>query len=213
MIPLHHILHTLLGESTRAGARCALVRTHGCNLACRWCDTPQQHVNPRELDVDAIVHIVLETGAPLALITGGEPLLHDEVPLLCRTLLEQGLGVMVETNGSKDVSSLPSEVIKVMDLKPPSSGFEGSSDLGNVKRLDEKDEIKIVIAHRHDYLWAANMVKGRLDRFRGALNLSPLHGGDIAENVAKWILEDRLPVRLNLQLHKIWFPAGEHEVF
>ena len=82
-----------------------------------------------------------------------------------------------------------------------------------MKCLDEKDEIKIVIANRHDYLWAANTVKRRLDRFRGALSLSPLHGRDLAENVAKWILEDRLPVRLNLQLHKIWFPAGEHEVF
>jgi 7-carboxy-7-deazaguanine synthase len=213
MIPLHHILHTLLGESTRAGARCALVRTHGCNLACRWCDTPQQHVVPRELDVDAITRIVRETAAPLALITGGEPLLHGEVPLLCRALLDQGLAVMVETNGSKDVSTLPPGVLKIMDLKPPSSGFEGSSDPGNVERLDGKDEIKIVIADRGDYLWARDMVLGRLGRFRGAISLSPLHGGGLAGNVAQWILEDRLSVRINLQIHRILFPAGEHEVF
>ncbi len=213
MIPLHHILHTILGESTRAGVRCAVVRTHGCNLACRWCDTPQQEVTPRELGVDAILSVVRDTGAPLVLVTGGEPLLHEETPLLCRILLEQGLSVMVETNGSKDVSILPGPVLKVMDLKPPSSGFEGSSDLGNVQRLDEKDEIKIVIAGRDDYLWARGMVRERLDRFRGAVSLSPVEGGDIAGNVAQWILEDRLPVRLNLQLHKILFPAGEHEVF
>jgi len=213
MIPLHHILHTLLGESTRAGVRCALVRTHGCNLACRWCDTPQKHIAPRELGIEAIARIVRDTGAPFVLVTGGEPLLHEEIPLLCRTLMDRGLTVMVETNGSKDISLLPGPVVKVMDLKPPSSGFEGSSDLGNVQRLDGKDEIKIVIADRSDYLWALGMVRDRLGSFGGAISLSPVPGGDIAKNVAQWIIDDRLPVRLNLQLHRILFPAGEHEVF
>ena len=213
MIPIHEILHTFLGEGRMSGLRCAVIRTHGCNLKCRWCDTPQEHVTPRPLSMEDIIAAVMPAGAGVALITGGEPLLHDETARLAGKLLERGLKVLVETNGSKDITPLPREAVKIMDLKPPSSGFEGSSLLSNVKLLTDADEIKIVIAGREDYLWAKNTIEKELGSFRGTINLSPAWAENLLSHVAQWIIEDKMKVRLNLQMHKIIFPDGEHAVF
>ena len=213
MIPIHHILHTLMGESARAGLRCAVVRTFGCNLACRWCDTPQAHVTPRSLGVGDIADIVAATRAPIVLLTGGEPLIHEEAGALCERLLALGLEVVVETNGSRDLSGLPGGVVKVMDIKPPSSGFEGTTDMRNLLLLGDGDEVKLVVADREDYLWARTTLRERLAGCRAAVNLSPLMTGGMPSLVAQWMVEDALEARLNLQLHKILFPAGEHEVF
>jgi 7-carboxy-7-deazaguanine synthase len=213
MIPLHEILHTILGEGTDAGRRCAIVRTHGCNLKCRWCDTPQEKITPRNLSGDDILGIILGTGSRLALITGGEPLLHTGVAPLCDMLLGRNLDVILETNGSLDITAVPRGVKKIMDLKPPSSGFEASNLLSNITRLGPGDEIKIVIASPEDYAWARNMLAGRLGGFEGTVNFSPLMDGDFPGKVARWILKDRLAVRLNLQIHKVLFPGGEHVVF
>jgi 7-carboxy-7-deazaguanine synthase len=213
MIPLHEILHTILGEGTDAGLRCALVRTRGCNLKCRWCDTPQEGIAPRELSCDEILGIVLGTGARLVLVTGGEPLLHAGAAPLCEKLLRRNLGVIVETNGSLDVAPLPPGVKKIVDLKPPSSGHESGNLLSNIPRLGPKDEIKIVIASPEDYAWARNMLSGSLRGFEGTVNFSPLMTGDFPGKVAQWMIEDRLAARFNLQLHKIIFPAGENVLF
>ncbi|MFH1437439.1 MAG: radical SAM protein [Pseudomonadota bacterium] len=210
MIPIHEMLHTFLGEGRMSGLRCVIIRTHGCNLKCSWCDTPQDRVAPRPLPVEEIVAAVRPANAGAVLITGGEPLLHDETPLLAEKLLGLGLKVLVETNGSLDIAPLPAEAIKIMDLKPPSSGFAQSSLLSNVKLLTGEDEIKIVIAGREDYLWARDIVEKELGSFRGTINLSPAWAENLLSLVAQWILEDKMEARLNLQMHKIIFPDGEH---
>ena len=213
MIPIHEILHTFLGEGRMSGLRCVIVRTHGCNLKCSWCDTPQQHVAARPLSVEEIVAAVMPADAGAVLLTGGEPLLHDETPLLAEKLLALGLNVLVETNGSLDISPLPAEAIKIMDLKPPSSGFTQSNLLSNVKMLTGEDEIKIVVAGREDYLWAKDIIGKELGSFRGTINLSPAWAENLLSLVAQWILEDKMEVRLNLQMHKFIFPDGEHALF
>jgi len=170
-------------------------------------------VKPKQLSVDEITGIVEKTSAGVVLVTGGEPLMHPDADLLCRKLLEKDFRVILETNGSFDLSAIARGVIKIMDLKPPSSGHEGSSNLDNLALLDGKDEIKIVIAGREDYVWAGKTIRKHLANFPGTVNLSPLASGDLPSNVAQWIIEDRLHVRYNLQLHKIIFPAGENAIF
>lgn len=208
-IPIHEILHTIQGESTRAGLPCTLIRTLGCNLECAWCDTDQSGVTGREMGIDEILELVGKTGRRLVEVTGGEPLIHDETPRLCRELLSSGLEVMVETNGSLDVSVLPAGVTRIVDLKPPSSGEQARNLYGNIGSLGPQDEVKIVVADRTDYDWARERLRSELVPFRGPVLLSPLVPGMEPGRLARWILDDGLDVRLNLQLHKILFPGGE----
>ena len=209
MIPIHEILHTIQGEGTRAGRPCVLVRTLGCNLDCAWCDTPQQGVLGIDMDIGQIVNKVVETGCRLVEVTGGEPLLHDETPALCSAFVYAGLEVLVETNGSLDLGPLPAGVIRIMDLKPPSSGESGSILASNIDLLGPDDEAKIVVADRADYDWARERLETDLARFEGTRLLSPLTPGMDPGALSRWILEDRLDVRLSLQIHKILFPDGE----
>ncbi len=209
MIPVHEILHTIQGEGTRAGRPCVLVRTLGCNLDCSWCDTPQQGVQGIDMEIEQIVRSVTRTRCRLVEVTGGEPLLHEEAPALCRALQGAGLEVLVETNGSLDVDVLPRGVVRIVDLKPPSSGEAGSFLPSNTGLLGPGDEVKIVVADRADYDWARSRLGAELAGFGGATLLSPLTPGMDPATLARWILDDRLDVRLSLQIHKILFPDGE----
>ncbi len=208
-VPVHEILHTIQGEGTRAGSPCVLVRTLGCDLSCAWCDTDQAGVEPVHMEIPRIVEAVLGTGCRLVEVTGGEPLLHAATPGLCEALLAAGLTVLVETSGSQDVSVLPPGTVRIMDLKPPSSGESGRMRWANVAALGPGDEIKIVIADKEDHAWATRVIRERLASFGGAILLSPLTPGLAPETLASWILRDGLAVRLNVQLHKLVFPAGE----
>jgi 7-carboxy-7-deazaguanine synthase len=209
MIPIHEIIHTVQGEGTRAGRPCVLVRTFGCNLSCTWCDTDQSMVQAREMKVGQIVDAVRATGCGLVEVTGGEPLIHPEAPELCGRLKGAGLEVLVETNGSLDVSVLPQGVVRIVDLKPPSSGESDKFLASNIDGLERRDEVKIVVADRGDYEWARERIGGELASFAGVVLLSPLTPGMDPSRVARWILEDGLRARLNLQIHKILFPGGE----
>jgi len=209
MIPVHEIRHTLHGEGNRAGERCALVRLHGCNLSCRWCDTPQGGVTPALLSVEEIVARAAALDPPSVLVTGGEPLAHAGTPALCAALLGAGLPVVVETNGSLDVSVLPRGAARVVDLKAPSSGCADRNRLANVHHLTAADEVKIVVADRADYEWAARTIARHLAGFPGTVRLSPAAGLLPAEELARWMIEDRARARLGLQLHKVVFPGGE----
>lgn len=209
MIPVHEILFTIQGESTRAGLGCVLVRVLGCNLHCLWCDTDQNDVQAREMAIDEIVDLVRSTRCDLVQLTGGEPLTCDETPALCEALMDAGLTVLVETNGSLDVSVLPPDVICIMDLKPPSSGEDDHILWRNVEELDAEDEIKIVVAHREDYDWARQVLEQRLAQFDGTVILSPVTPGLDPGTLASWILHDGLDVMLGIQLHKLIFPDGE----
>lgn len=207
-LAITEIFHSIQGESTRAGRRCAFVRLAGCNLDCAWCDTNYSRHEPgRELTVDMIVEAVRPYGARLVEITGGEPLWQPATPLLAKLLLEEGHDVIIETNGSLDVSVLPHGVGVIMDLKPPSSGMARHNRMENLVHLGRGDEVKIVVADRMDYTWARTIIT-EPSYPRGTVEtlLSPLSGRLPAAELAAWMLEDKLDARLNIQLHKVIWP-------
>lgn len=204
------IFKSLQGESTWAGRPCVFIRLTGCNLRCRWCDTTYAYqggevLSPRELleRLDA-----LDCGLEHNLIefTGGEPLLQPQAVELMNNLARAGRTVLVETNGSRDISPLAPEVIAIVDMKGPSSGESGKMDTENLERLRERDEVKFVIAGREDWEHMLCLLP-RIDTRRNAVNLSPLFGGVAPAELARWMLDADLDARLNLQQHKyIWNP-------
>lgn len=204
------IFHSVQGESTRAGWPCVFVRTTGCNLRCEWCDTEYSFHGGEEMSVDEVLDEVERAGRGCELVelTGGEPLLQHDVGELARSLLERGYTVLCETGGSVPVDRVPSEVVKVMDLKCPGSGEEEANDWSNLELLEPgRDELKFVIRDRRDYEWALERVRerGLADRF--TVHFSPVHGEMDRRELSEWIVEDGAPVRLNLQIHKfIWDP-------
>jgi 7-carboxy-7-deazaguanine synthase len=208
------IFHSIQGESTWTGVPCTFVRLTGCPLRCSWCDTEYSFHGGERMELDRILERVREIGCPVVEITGGEPLVHRNAFTLADRLLEEGFTVLVETSGSEDVSPLDRRVHVIMDLKCPGSGESKSNRWENLDHLDERDEVKFVVADRADYEWARGVIRERgLDRrveevsLRAVL-LSPAWDRMDRRALAEWILEDRLPVRFQTQLHKhIWDPA------
>ncbi|MFH0912027.1 MAG: radical SAM protein [Planctomycetota bacterium] len=207
MLRVCEIFTSLQGETSRAGCPAVFVRLAGCNLACDWCDTVYAREEPgTPRTVEDVAARVLEEPIGLACITGGEPLLQEETPALCALLLQAGRTVLVETNGSFDTSVLPSPVIRILDMKAPSSGETGKMDLSNLARLNPRDEVKFVLADRADYAWAKDL----LERHRLAQKATVLFGAVAGRldpaRLAEWILADRLAVRLQVQLHRVLWP-------
>jgi 7-carboxy-7-deazaguanine synthase len=207
------IFHSIQGESTWAGLPCTFVRLTGCPLRCLWCDTAYAFHGGERMTLDAIVDEVVGIGTPLVEITGGEPLAHRNAFPLAERLLERGFTVLVETSGAFDVAPLDARVHKIMDLKCPGSGEVARNLWSNLDHLTARDEVKFVVADRADYEWARAVIRERgLDERvrRGelrALLVSPVWDAVDLEGLAGWILEDRLPVRFQVQLHKlIWGP-------
>jgi len=216
------IFKSIQGEGTRAGLPCIFVRLTGCNLRCTWCDTTYAFHGGTKYSLDEILAEVrsLAGGQPggisLVEITGGEPLLQPETPTLAEKLLAEGYTVMIETSGERFVGALPGEVIKIVDVKCPDSGEPDTFDASNLEAVDAKDEIKFVIASRRDYEFARDFtVDNKLAGKVREVLFSPVFpdpagkwDGLDARQLAEWILADRLPVRLGLQLHKfVWDPA------
>lgn len=211
---VNEIFHSLQGESTYAGIPCAFVRLAGCNLNCAWCDTRYSLSEPgRTLDIPMILAAVKPFGAPLAEITGGEPLLQSAAPELARALVREGYTTLVETNGSLDVSVLPYPVVRIMDLKPPSSEMNSRNRMANLVHLRRGDEVKIVLADRMDYEWAKTVIQDA-DYPRGVVTtlLSPVQTRLSPAVLAEWMLADRIPARLNLQMHKFIWPDSDRGV-
>ena len=219
------IFKSIQGESSYAGLPCVFVRLTGCNLRCTWCDTAYAFHGGTKYAVGEILTRVEELfGAEttsrecqrLVEITGGEPLLQPETPDLAQKLLEAGYKVLIETSGERDVSKLPREVVKIIDVKCPDSGEGGTFRLDNLNVLELKDEIKFVIASRRDYEFARDFTAEHnlVGRVHDVL-FSPVFADPEgkwpamdARALAEWILADGLPVRLGLQIHKfIWDPA------
>ncbi len=202
------VFASIQGESTFAGRPCAFIRLSGCNLRCAWCDTSYAWEGGQPRTLDALVEEVRNFGLPLIEITGGEPLLQPATPALAQRLLDHGLTVLIETNGSLPIFAVPPQAIAIVDMKGPSSGESGRMDLANLSRLRPRDEVKFVIGDRDDYAHMLSLLP-KIDPARNTVNASPLFGTLAAAELAAWIVEDRLPVRLNLQQHKhIWPPEA-----
>ena len=220
-IRLNEIFHSIHGESSRAGESCIFVRLSGCHLRCSWCDTEYAFREGTRREVASVLEEVLAIECPVVEITGGEPLLQKAVHQLERSLLDAGRIVMIETSGACDIAACDPRTEVVMDMKAPSSGECGRNLDSNIEALLPHHEVKFVIGNREDYEWSRDAVQrhGLAARCRAVL-FSPVFvqakGLEIAgalglepRSLAEWILADRLPVRMQLQMHKfIWEPSA-----
>ena len=203
---VHEIYASLQGESTWAGMPCGFVRLSACHLRCTWCDTPHAFDEGVRRTLDDVVREAHALGTKLIEITGGEPLLQPAVHPLMRQLADLGHTVLLETSGSLDVSKVDPRVIKIVDVKCPGSGEVDSNRWENLSALGPRDEIKFVLADRADYEWARDVIR---ERKLANVLLSVAHGLLAPADVARWMLEDRLDARFQLQMHKvIWDPTA-----
>ncbi|OEU78671.1 MAG: 7-carboxy-7-deazaguanine synthase [Desulfobacterales bacterium S5133MH4] len=208
-LKVNEVFYSIQGESSYAGRPCVFVRLTGCNLRCSYCDTQFAYEEGQELEIDRIVKRVAHHQCPLVEITGGEPLIQEETPILISRLLQEGYEVLMETNGSQDISQVDDRCVKIVDIKCPSSRQTGHNDLWNLNRLTSHDEVKFVIADRVDYEYAKQTLDLRDTKLfrKNPVHFSPAFGRLEPTALAEWILEDHLYVRLHLQLHKIiWSP-------
>jgi 7-carboxy-7-deazaguanine synthase len=205
------IFHSIQGESTWIGVPCTFVRVTGCPLRCTWCDTEYAFHGGTRMTFDEILAEVRSHPAQVVEITGGEPLAHPGAIQLAGLLLDEGYSVLVETSGAFDIAPLDDRVHTIMDLKCPGSGESARNRWENLGHLTGRDEIKFVVKDRADYEWARHVIRGRELGARveagtlRAILISPVWGDLELHELARWILEDGLPVRFQLQLHKqIW---------
>jgi len=206
MLTVNEIFHSIQGESTWAGLPCVFVRLTACDLRCSWCDTPYAFTEGTKRTVDEVLREVEAFGCRLVEITGGEPLLQPDVYPLMERLLDGGFQVLLETGGHRSLEGVPAGVVTVMDVKCPASGESHRMDWANLGRLRPRDEVKFVVQDRADYDFARRVIDEHSlsGRVSGIL-VSPVHGVLDPKELAAWILADRLPVRLQLQVHKyIW---------
>ena len=222
------IFKSIQGEGTRAGLPCIFVRLTGCNLRCTWCDTAYAFHGGKKMSVDEVLERVDElagrrdasqaSGAsvPLVELTGGEPLLQEEIYPLSEKLLAAGYTVMIETSGERHVGRLAKDVIKIVDVKCPDSGEADTFELRNLEELSADDEVKFVLSTRRDYEFAREFTaQHRLAQRVRQVLFSPVFDDPAGKwqgleprTLVEWILADGLPVRLGLQLHKfVWDPA------
>jgi 7-carboxy-7-deazaguanine synthase len=207
LLRVNEIFHSIQGESRHAGRPCVFVRLTWCNLRCVWCDTAYAFEEGEDRSVADILRRVEAWGTRYVLVTGGEPLGQHGVHDLVGELLDRGYEVAVETGGSLDLAPLDGRALVIMDLKCPGSGMEDRNRWDNLDILKPGDEVKLVIADRADYDWARGVIERRNLARRFGVLLSPVHGVLDPRRLAEWVLEDRLPVRLQLQIHKyIWPP-------
>jgi 7-carboxy-7-deazaguanine synthase len=203
---------SIQGESSYAGLPCTFIRLTGCNLRCTYCDTTYAYAGGSERSAEEIMGIVRDSGVKLVEITGGEPLLQEEVYPLVERLLDSGYTVLVETNGSVSIRKIDRRAVLILDIKTPGSGMSGEMDFSNIAHLKQSDEIKFVLTGRSDYEWAKEIMSKYALEKRCHVLLSPVVGNLSPEQLAGWILEDRLDVRLNLQLHAYIFGRGRKGV-
>ncbi len=204
------IFESIQGEASYAGLPSVFVRLTGCNLRCLYCDTTYAYDEGRELSEDEVFDTVSRYGLRLVEITGGEPLLQKEVFSLIGRFLDDGLTLLLETNGSVSIKDVDKRAVIIMDIKTPKSGMFGRMDLDNLCYLKQNDELKFVVSDREDYEWVKDFIKthGLFDRCK--ILLSPAYGILSPESLSRWMLYDKLPARLNLQIHKyIYGPEAQ----
>ena len=197
------IFHSLQGETSRTGLPTVFVRLTGCPLRCGYCDTAYAFHGGESLTLDEILGRVAALGAHYVTLTGGEPLAQKQAPLLVQRLADAGYSVSLETSGALDVSAVDPRISKILDLKTPGSGECERNLWSNLGHLTPHDEIKFVLCDEGDYLWACEQIRQHQLDAKCPLLLSPVHGKLEPRLLAEWILRDRLPVRMQLQLHKL----------
>jgi len=203
MLKITEIFHSLQGEALQAGLPTVFVRLTGCPLRCTYCDSEYAFHGGEWMHIDAIVAAVRAYDTPNVCVTGGEPLAQKRCAELLTRLCDEGYKVSLETSGAVDIAAADRRVSRVMDLKTPDSGEAAKNLWSNLEELDEQDQIKFVICSRADYEWARKEVRERALSERCEVLFSPSWGQLEARDLAEWILEDRLPVRLQIQLHKL----------
>jgi 7-carboxy-7-deazaguanine synthase len=209
-LTVNEIYQSVQGESTWAGLPCVFVRLTFCDLRCTYCDTEYAFYEGNKMTLEEIVDKVRDFGCPLVEVTGGEPLLQPNcVPLLAR-LCDAGFTVLLETSGSHDIAPVDARVHRIMDLKTPSSGECGRNLYANIAHLTERDEVKFVVGSREDYEWTREKIREHeLAAKVRAVLLSPVFGKISPSDIVAWMLEDKLPARFQLQMHKfIWEPRA-----
>jgi 7-carboxy-7-deazaguanine synthase len=210
---VNEIFYSLQGESSYSGWPCAFIRLTGCNLRCAYCDTQYAFYEGAEMSVAEILQEIAAYPTRLVLVTGGEPMLQASVHELFEKLIGNGYTVLLETGGQASLAGVDRRVHKIVDFKCPSSGMETHNDYGNVQYLTQKDELKFVVGDRHDFDWAIDLIRQyNLASRAGAVAFSPVYGRLSYEELADWVLHCGLPVRLQLQLHKIIWPDAERGV-
>ena len=206
---IHEIYRSLQGESTFAGLPCVFIRLTACHLRCVYCDTAHAFSEGKPLTLDEVFDRTMELGDDLVELTGGEPLLQPEVHPLMTRLADAGKTILIETGGGVDTSAVDPRVRIILDIKTPGSGEAAANVWSNLDRLRPIDEVKVVICDRNDFDWAARIVREHRLTERSPVLFSAAFGSVSPTDLAAWILESHLPVRLQLQQHKIlWDPAA-----
>jgi len=200
---ISEIFFSLQGESSRIGLPTVFVRFTGCPLRCGYCDSAHAFSGGKSMSIQEILHAVEKYGAHYVCVTGGEPLAQKNSLPLLRALCDGGYAVSLETSGAVDVSGVDTRVVKVLDIKTPGSGEARKNLWENLVHLTGKDEIKFVLCDEADYQWAKQVLIERDLAHRCEVLFSPVHDGLAARDLAEWILRDRLPVRMQVQLHKV----------
>jgi 7-carboxy-7-deazaguanine synthase len=208
LVTINEIFYSVQGESTYAGRPCVFVRLTACDLRCSWCDTPYAFHEGSKRPIADVLDEVERFDCPLVEVTGGEPLLQEDVYPLMQELIDRGKTVLLETGGHRSTARVPEPVVTILDVKCPGSGEAARTDWGNLERLRPHDEVKFVIKDRADYEYAReNITRHALAARVAAIHMSPVHGVLDPKTLSEWVLSDRLPVRVQLQLHKyIWSP-------
>ena len=213
-LEISELFYSIQGESSFAGYPTVFIRLNGCNLCCGYCDSKYSwQETGKTCSIDDLLTFVDKYPAALVEITGGEPLLQPAVYPLMNRLLALGKTVLLETNGSISLKNVPEKIIKIMDIKTPDSGMSKEMELANIALLSSHDEIKFVLSSRQDYEWALKIIKTHIvDLTKKNLGLkakilfSPVAGRLATQELAQWILDDQLPVRLQIQLHTVIWP-------
>jgi len=203
---ISEIFTSIQGETSFVGLPFTFVRLTGCNLRCSYCDTQYAYEEGTEYSLDKVVAEVNKRAVTRVVITGGEPLLQDETCILCSRLLDAGFTVLLETNGSILIKDVDQRVHRILDLKCPGSGMDKCMNLQNVDYLTVRDEIKFVISHREDFEWALEILKQHELQGRAHVLFSPVSDILHPQELAEWILQEKLNVRLQLQIHRYIWP-------
>ncbi len=216
MLNVTEIYSTLLGESSSSGALCTIIRLTGCHRRCVWCDSEYAFEGGSKQSIQEIVQTTVNQGCSTVLVTGGEPLLQSDTIELLKKLLETGFSVLLETSGTTGaipLSEVPACVSRIVDVKTPDSGIDESDiDFAGIAKLNKDDELKFFIQSREDYLWSKALVEsGRLP-VEPVVVFSPVQDELSARKLADWIVEDRLNVRFQIQLHKVIWPEMDRGV-